>query len=418
MTPKKTTFQFGPGLIVAAAFIGPGTVLTASKAGAMYGYSLLWTVLFSVVAAIILQEMAARLGIVTGAGLSQAIRSSFESATVRRAMLLLVLVAILFGNAAYQTGNILGASIGLEVLTQHDVGIWIYAIAITALVVVWIGRFDVLQALLTLLVFIMSCLFIAAAVACGPDLFKIAKSLVIPSIQPGSEWFVIALIGTTVVPYNLFLHANAAAKKWAVDKTDAKDVTDLQRSAVRFSLLDTILSVFIGGVITAAILVTAAVAFGDTEAQLNNVKDIALQLRPTLGQWAETMFAVGLFAAGLTSAITAPIAAGYATAGCFGWPAELSDWRLKATATLVVIAGAVCGVLFGNSPKEAIITAQVANGLLLPIIAAFLLVAVNREKLMGPFRNRINRNILGGIVVMVTLLIAARQFNSVLSSFL
>ncbi len=418
MTQKKTAFQFGPGLIVAAAFIGPGTVLTASKAGAMYGYSLLWAVLFSVFAAIVLQEMAARLGIVTGAGLSQAIHTSIEAPIIRWAMLFLVVVAILFGNAAYQTGNILGAAIGLEVLTQQEVGTWIYVIAISALVVIWIGRFDVLQILLSVLVFIMSCLFIVAAVACGPDLWSIGKSFVTPRVQPGSMWFVIALIGTTVVPYNLFLHANAAAKKWAVDKTDAPDAVELHRKAVRFSLLDTILSVFVGGLITAAILVTAAVAFGDTETQLNNVKDIAIQLRPTLGQWAETMFAIGLFAAGLTSAITAPIAAGYATAGCFRWPADLSDWRLKVTATLVVIAGGVFGVLFGNSPKEAIITAQVANGLLLPIIATFLLVAVNREILMGPFRNRMIRNILGGTVVIVTLAIATRQFNAVLSSLL
>ena len=351
MTSKPSTARFGPGLIVAAAFIGPGTVLTASKAGATYGYSLLWAVLFAVCGAIVLQEMAARVGIVTGNGLAQAIHKSFDAPLIRWAMLGLVLIAILFGNAAYQTGNIIGASVGLEVLTQLDIKIWICVIAIAALAVIWVGRFDVFQILLAVLVAVMSGLFIVATVMGGPDLLQIVKGLFVPKIQEGSAWLVIGLIGTTVVPYNLFLHANAAATKWA--KGESSESAESTRRAIRFSLVDTILSIGIGGLITGAILVTAAVAFSGTDTQLANVRDIAIQLRPALGPWAERLFAVGLLAAGLTSAITAPIAAGYATAGCFGWPAKISDWRLKVTATLVVIAGVVCGIYFGSSPKEA-----------------------------------------------------------------
>lgn len=404
------TLRFGPGLLVTAAFIGPGTVLTASKAGAAFGFSLLWTVIFAVVATIVLQEMAARLGIVTGSGLSQAISSSFENAVVRRCTLGLVLIAILFGNAAYQTGNIIGAAAGLDVLTDSGTGLWVYVIGGIALAVVWIGRFDVLQYFLTALVLVMSILFVISAIRCGPEIEKLLSGFE-PHVTAGSGWLVVGLIGTTVVPYNLFLHASAAADRWAMD--DKNDESVKLKAALHHSLWDTIFAVLVGGVITASILVTAAVAFAGDANKLGSVRDVAEQLRPALGQWAEQIFAVGLLAAGLTSAITAPVAAGYATAGCFGWPAKLSNVNLKLVASSVIIAGVVFGILFGSSPTQAIITAQVANGILLPILAAFLLITVNRVTLMGQFKNRSWANCLGGLVLVITFLIAVGQFNSV-----
>lgn len=413
ITDTKKAFRIGPGLLITAAFIGPGTVLTASKAGATYGFALLWAVMFSIIAACVLQEMAARLGIVTGGGLSRAISNSFQNPFVRRLMLGLVLVAILFGNAAYQTGNILGAATGLDVLTGSGVSLWVYLIGGIALIVIWIGRFDVLQYLLTGLVVVMSILFLVAAVRCGPQIGDLVAGFV-PRVPAGSEWLVIALIGTTVVPYNLFLHASAAATRWTV--ADGGDKEFATSRAIRHSLWDTIFAVVVGGVITSAILVTAAVAFADEATQLKGVKDIADQLRPALGEWAEQIFAVGLLAAGLTSAITAPVAAAYAAAGCFGWPAKLSNLNMKLVASAVILAGVVCGVLFGSSPKEAIIAAQAANGLLLPIIAVFLLITVNRDKLMGKFKNRTWANVLGGLVLLITFFIAARQFTSVWTS--
>ena len=124
------------------------------------------------------------------------------------------------------------------------------------------------------------------------------------------------------------------------------------------------------------------------------------------------LFAIGLMAAGLTSAITAPIAAGFAASGCFGWPPRLADWRLRVVATVVVCAGATVAWFSTKSPAETIIAAQIANGLLLPIVAIFLLISLNRKKLMGAFSNGILANVLAAIVILVTLALAARQFDS------
>lgn len=444
---KKQRFSFGPAILVTAAFIGPGTVMAASSAGAKFGFLLLWAIAFSVFATIILQEMAARLGIATGNGLSQALRDSIRQPLLRFIALGLVLLAIFVGNSAYQTGNILGAATGVislqstsvadpdgrvdgepDVLkataektplnaVQDNLLVWnqnsvVLLIGGLAFCVIWIGRFDVLQGFLTLLVGLMSLIFIVAAILSGPSISGIAKGFV-PSIPQGADWVVVGLIGTTVVPYNLFLHASAAAQRW---KFDSDTSIDERERAIRSSRWDTIISVLIGGMVTCAILITASVAFNSAdgaEQSLGSVKDVAIQLEPALGSWARTMFALGLLAAGMTSAITAPIAAGYAAAGCFGWKGSLSDWRLKVTASIVVLCGVVFAIQLGNSPKETIILAQVANGLLLPVIAIFLLVLTNSQRIMKGFKNHTLGNLFAVLVIVMVTLIASNQFRKV-----
>ena len=400
-------YKPGPAILVTAAFIGPGTVLAASKAGAEFGFSLLWAVVFSVVTAIVLQEMTARLGIVSGNGLAEALKSSFANSALRWFVIILVLSAILFGNSAYQTGNIVGAVDGICILTGINRFASAIAIAAIALIVVWIGRYSILQWSLSILVAVMGLVFLVSAVACLPNAAKIVAGLK-PSVPEGSGWIVIGLIGTTVVPYNLFLHASAAAQKYS--HKNKKTKTDKQ-SQIRNSFVDTVLAIAMGGVITASLLITAATAFEPGE--LTTMRSIADQLRPTLGAWAESFFAVGLFSAGLTSSITAPIAAGYAAAGCFGWQGTLDNIRLKFVAAAVILVGLFAATRFGKSPQEAILVAQIANGLLLPIVAAFLLYAVNSRKLMSTQTNGWVSNGLGFAVVAITIVMAARQFNSV-----
>ncbi len=402
----KRIFRFGPALLVTAAFIGPGTVMTATQSGASYGYTLIWAIVFSVAATCVLQEMAARLGIVTGKGLSDAIRESLPNSFIRWSALTLVLGAILVGNAAYQTGNILGGAAGLTELIGMQIQYSAVIIGIIALVVIWIGRIEYLQYGLMALVVLMSLFFIIAAVKSQPLVQEMVTGLV-PNIPEDATMIVIGLIGTTVVPYNLFLHASAAAEKWR----EAPN----QNSAIRDSRWDTIISVGLGGCVTAAVLITAAVAFSGTEFSFNGVGDVVKQLEPALGTSAKTLFACGLMAAGLTSAITAPIAAGYATAGCFGWPIKFTDWRLKSVATVVILFGFGFAIAGSKSPRETIILAQVANGLLLPIIAFFLIVVANQSKILKKHTNGIATNALAVIVLIVTIAIASRTFISVWS---
>lgn len=449
--PRRGFAKLGPGVLIAAAFIGPGTVLAASVGGARFGNTLLWAIGFSILATMVLQEMAARLGIVTGLGLSQAIGQTIPSRTWRIGSLGLVLLAILVGNAAYQTGNLLGAADGAQVLFEPNpaganvvasngeaanvevlpaefaFGTWslkqvlLCSMAGVALVVIGIGRFDVLQGALSVLVGLMSLLFVVAAVNCQPDWTSVLAGFR-PRVPVGADWLVVALIGTTVVPYNLFLHASAAAERWGKTMpgdplTETADESSARiGEALMASRWDTVVSVGVGGLVTAAIMITAATAFYKADQGephvLQNAKEVAIQLEPAIGSWAKQFFAMGLLAAGLTSSITAPIAAGYATAGCFGWSGKLSDWRLKLVAMAVVIVGLSFGLLFEKSPLQTIVVAQLANGLLLPVVAIYLLMVINRPTLMGRFTSGWISNGLAVLVIAVTFLFAANQLKS------
>jgi manganese transport protein len=394
---------FGPGFLITAAFIGPGTVTTASRAGAEFGFALLWAVLFSVLATIVLQEMAARLGIVSRLGLGQAVRATFASPLLRACSAGLIVVAIGFGNAAYQTGNVTGAAVALNVLTGISVPAWSLVVGSAAFLALLAGRYRTIERLLVALVVLMGLAFLITAAITRPDWGELMAGLCVPSLPEGSLTLVMGLIGTTIVPYNLFLHASSACEKWPPE-TPTKD-------ALQESRCDTLMAVSVGGLITGAIVATAAAAFFKSramDATPITAAAMARQLEPMAGAAAATwLFSIGLLAAGLTSAITAPLAAAYAVAGVMNWPADLRSLRFRLVWMAVLIMGVLLAATLGKSPEQTILVAQVANGFLLPLIALFLLIVVNQSRIMGEFTNGITGNVLGGTIVLIVTALAA-----------
>lgn len=393
--------NLGPGLLVAAAFIGPGTVTTASVVGASTGYALLWALVFSIFATIILQEMSARLGIVSREGLGEALRTTFDSPVVKVVSVLLIVTAITFGNAAFETGNITGAALGLETIFGLPTQVWAVAVGLGAFALLASGAYKLIERVLVGLVILMSVVFVVTAVLVlrPADLGNILAGIFAPGIPEGSLLTAVALIGTTVVPYNLFLHASSVQEKWSEDVPTGRALSE--------SRFDTTLSIILGGVITLAVISTAAAAFFERGIEITDAGQMAGQLEPLLGPLAKYFFALGLFAAGLTSAITAPLAAAYATSGALGWERNLSGLRFRAVWALVLVVGTVLAVL-GTNPVAAILFAQAANGVLLPIVVLFLLFAMNRSNLLGDFKNGIIGNVLGGFVLVVAALLGLR----------
>ena len=388
----KRLRNMGPGLLVAAAFIGPGTVTTASVVGASTGYALLWALVFSIFATIVLQEMSARLGVVSRAGLGEALRTTFDNPLFKIVAVLLVVAAIAFGNAAFETGNIIGASLGLQAILGLSTQIWAVIIGISAFALLASGAYRVIERALVALVILMSVVFLVTAIMVRPNVGDFLGGVFTPSIPPGSLVTVIALIGTTVVPYNLFLHASSVQEKWPESMPT--------RQALAESRTDTILAIILGGLITLAIVSTAAAAFFGSGTQIESAGQMAEQLEPLLGSAAKYFFALGLLAAGLTSAITAPLAAAYATSGALGWERNLRARKFQAVWAIIIIVGTIFAVI-GTSPVAAIVFAQAANGVLLPIIAVFLLIVMNRSNLLGEFKNGVVANILGAVVVLI-----------------
>ncbi len=384
----------GPGAMVAAAFIGPGTVTTATLAGAEHGVELLWALLFSVLATLVLQEMAARLGLVTGAGLGEAIRQRFAQPLARLLAVGLVLSAIGVGNAAFEAGNLAGGALGAEALFGGSARVAALVLAAVAFALLWTGRYRIVERVLVGLVAVMAVTFLSTAFVLAPPAGELAKGLLVPHLPGGRDLLlVVGLIGTTAVPYNLFLHASAVRQRWSG--------TEALPAARR----DAAVSIFLGGIVSMAIVVTAA--GGARGAVIGDAADMAVQLEPLLGGWARGFFAAGLLAAGLSSAVTAPLAAAYAATGTLGWDPALRTGRARATWIAVLGVGAAFAAA-GFRSVPLILFAQVANGLLLPAVAVFLLVAVNDRSRMGEWANGRRANLAGIGVVLIALVLGAR----------
>ncbi len=392
---KTKRFSIGPAALVAAAFIGPGTVTTCTLAGANFGYALIWALVFSVVACMLLQEMSARLGVVTQQGLGEVIKSQFNNPVLKSVVFVLVAVAIFIGNGAYEGGNIAGAALGLNALLPTVDFPWPVLIVALAFVVLIQGSYQVLEKALIALVLMMSLAFIATFIMTQPNLGLLFSGLS-PKVPDGAWLTVMALVGTTVVPYNLFLHASAVKNKWH----HAEDLPQVRK--------DTVVSIGVGGLVSLAIISTAAAAFFGQQVVITSAADMSVQLEPLLGSWASICMGVGLFAAGISSAITAPLAAAYAIAGMLGWSSDGKDLKFKATWAVVLFSGLALS-LSGYKPITIIWFAQIANGILLPLLAVFLLYVMNQSKLLGSYKNTWVHNILGCFVIFVTLFLGGKS---------
>lgn len=395
--------QIGPAVLVTAAFIGPGTVITATLAGANFGFSLLWALLFSVIATIILQEMSARLGIVTQQGLGENIRSHCNTPIIKFLACTLVVSAIVIGNAAYQGGNIAGASLGLSSIfgsaqLSEQVSLWPLLIGLIAFAILFTGSYRIIEKALIVLVAIMSLAFLATFIITKPDLGQLFSGLLVPSLPTGATLTVIALIGTTVVPYNLFLHSASASERWHKPEQIKEAKTDL------------FISIPLGGLISLAIVSTAASAFFGKNIAITNAADIAPALQPLFGDLAGIFIATGLFSAGISSAVTAPLAAAYALNGVLKMNNNLASFKFKSIWLIILLLGVFIAT-FGYQPIKIIWFAQVANGILLPLIAIFLLWIMNSKQL-GKYQNSTPQNILAGCVVFITLILSGRSLMS------
>lgn len=391
--------SIGPGALVAAAFVGPGTVTTASVIGAEYAYLLIWTIAFSIFATIVLQEMSARLGLITREGLGEALRNEFSHPALRSAAVLLVVSAIGIGTAAFQTGNIVGGAAGLATITGVSENIWGPIIGLIAGALLWTGNYKLIERVFIGLVTVMGIAFIVNAIVVQPDIGAFAGGFV-PTVPDGSAYLIAGLVGTTVVGYNLFLHASTVQERW----DGPADLAECRT--------DTIAMIIVGGLITTSIVVTAAAVF-PKGTQITNVGAMANQLEPVFGGYAITFFAIGLFAAGFTSAMSAPLAGAYATAGALGWERDLTSTRFRAIWMTILGVGILFSAL-NYSPVQVIVFAQVANGLLLPILAVFLIYAMNNDELLGEYTNSTLQNALGGIVTFVVVGIGLKTLYDVL----
>ena len=397
---KKLFKNLGPGPLIAAAFIGPGTVTLCTLAGVKFGMSLLWTLLIAVLASITLQSMAVKIGIIGKKSITEALKDEISNPVIKYIIITLIFMTILIGNTAYEAGNISGAVMGLETLFGQikidfkDFSLNIHAIIIGLLAgaLLWIGKYRIIERCLIGLVIIMSIAFLFTAIATRPSLLSVLSGLLSFKAPAGSLLTIIGLVGTTIVPYNLFLHAELVKEKWN-DKGDLK-----------FALKDLIIALGLGGLISLSIVITAS---SIKATDINTVGDLALGLESVFGTFSRQFLAIGLFAAGITSTITAPLAAAYVVCGCFGLSTNLQSNYFK----FIWLSIILFGVFFSATGLKLITIiqfAQITNGVLLPIMVGLLLWMVNKSSLLGNFKNNNLQNAIGLIIILVSLFLSLR----------
>jgi Mn2+/Fe2+ NRAMP family transporter len=269
--------------------------------------------------------------------------------------------------------------------------IWVVFISIAAAFLLGQNKYKLVERFLIVLVFLMSASFLATAIIMRPNLGEVLRGF-LPSFPENSLFIVLALVGTTVVPYNLFLHSSAVKEKWS----STERLKDVRK--------DLVLSISLGGLISISIVITSAMAFFAQGITIKSGAQMASQLEPLYGSLAKALFGIGFFAAGISSAVTAPYAAAFASSGVLGWKEGQKSRKFRAVWLGVILVGLTVS-LFNFSPIVVIVFAQVTNGLVLPVASIFLLIVLNSRRILGDAVNTWKQNFLGGAIVAIVSLL-------------
>ncbi len=372
--------------VISAAFIGPGTVTTASSAGSAYGLDLIWVLVISTMACIVLQINVTQITIQTEKNLGELLRERFSK---HKFIPFTMGIGILFGCAAYQAGNLLGATLGLNLIIGIDQRWILVAIVALASAMLWFGSIQIVIRSLGAIVGLMGVVFVFIAFSLDFSFFHVLKSSMHPTLPVDSEFLVMGLIGTTIVPYNLFLGSGLSKGK--------------KLSTSRFGL---VIAISLGGLISIFILLSGTLVSAPFD-----FEKLATALTNKFGSWANYLLAIGLFSAGFTSAMTAPLAAVFTIKSIFPNYKTLKDRNSSGYKTVwgfVMIFGLFFGFM-DVKPIPAIILAQAINGIILPFIAIFILILTTSR--LADYRSKPMILNVFSLAIVVYLIIAIGSFN-------
>ena len=381
----------GPGMIAASAGNDSGGISTYSVVGAEFGYQMLWLLLVMTVSLVVVQEMAARAGAVTGKGFAALIRERFGLK-----LALFAMVGLLISNVATTTAEFAGIAAAMEIF-----GVSKYLAVPVAAVFVWLlvvrGSYrNVEKVFLALSAVFVT--YIASAFLAGPDWSAVARGTLIPSVELSRDWLVlaIAMTGTTIAPWmQFFVQSNIVDKGLTI-----KEWT--------YAKADVIVGSVSANVIAFFIIVTTATVLYPRGIQITSAEQAALALAPFAGQYATVLFALGLLGASLLAACVLPLTAAYAICEAFGWESGLDGtWReapiFNGLYTFAIFVGAAFILIPGLDLIRVMILSQTINGIILPFLLVFLIKIVNDRRLMGSYVNGPVYNALAWITVIAAI---------------
>lgn len=383
----------GPGIITANVDNDAGGITTYSLAGAHYGYSLLWLMLPTTVALVVIQEMCARMGAVTGKGLSDLIRESFGVKVT-----FYVMIALFLTNMGNSVSEFAGIAASLEIF-----GVSKYLSVPVSALLVWLlivkGSYKVVEK-----VFLVACMvYIAypiAAFMAGPQWDTILTATVTPTFKADSGYLItmIGVVGTTIAPWMQFYQQSAVVEK------------GITIDQYGFSRLDVIVGCIMAIVVAFFIVVACAATIFSQGFQIETAADAALALKPLVGKYASALFAFGLFNASLFAACILPLSTAYYICEGMGWESGIDkDFRRAPQFfwlfTIIIITSALI-ILFPNAPLIMIMfISQVVNGAVLPFVLIFMLILINDRHLMGDHTNGPVFNLIAWLTVIIMIIL-------------
>jgi NRAMP (natural resistance-associated macrophage protein)-like metal ion transporter len=385
----------GPGIITGSVDNDAGGITTYSVAGATYGYKLLWTLLPSFIALLTVQEMNARMGIVTGKGLADLIRENF-GVRITFYIFIFLLVADI-GNTATEFAGVAG-SMGVFNVDKY-ISVPLAAVAVWILVVK--GNYKIAEKIFLLFsVFLLS--YIISAIAAKPDWGEIGKAMIKPTIQWDNAYIttVLGLVGTTVAPWMQFYMQSSVIEK------------GIKIADYRYTIWDVVVGCIATVVVAFFIIVACGATLHVKGVQINEAKDAALALKPFAGVLAGEVFAFGLFVASIFSAAILPLATAFYVCEAFGFEAGINKKFSEAPQfyslfTIIILVG-VGIILLPNAPLIAItIWTQVLNAILLPIVLICMMVIINKTEIMGEYTNKQYQNVIGWTTSIVLIILSA-----------
>lgn len=379
----------GPGIITGSVDNDAGGITTYSVAGAMYGYGLIWTLIPSFIVLLVVQEMTARMGIVTGKGLSDLIR---ENAGIK--ITFLIFIGLLFSNIGNTTTEFAGVAGSMEIFgVSKYISVPLVAVMVWFLVVK--GTYQVAERIF--LVFSASLLtYVVSAIMSKPDWTSIGYAIIRPRVEMNSQslTMVIALVGTTIAPWMQFYMQSSVIEK------------GLKMKHFRYTLVDIIVGCVITVVVAFFIMVACGATLYPNGIEINEAKDAAMALEPLAGRLASHVFAFGLFIASIFSATILPLATAYFVSEAFGFEAGIGKkWdeakEFYSLYTGILAVSALIILIPGVPLIKISIWSQVINGVLLPVVLVSMILLINNKKIMGTYVNNLTQNIIGWTTVVI-----------------
>ncbi len=383
----------GPGIITANVDNDAGGITTYSVAGAVYGYSLLWMMPLVAVALIVIQEMSARLGVITGKGLADLIR---ESLGVRWTAIIVII--LLIANLANTVSEFAGVAASMEIFSISKY-ISVPAAAILVWVLIVIGSYKSVERVFLVASAIYLC-YVASGVLAGPPWGAVLQEAVTPSFHfdAGFVTIFITIIGTTIAPWMQFYQQASIADK------------GLKPSDYAYERIDVVVGAIFAIFVAVFITIACAATLNKNGIEIETAKDAALALGPLAGQYASALFALGLLNASVFSAAILPLSTAYVVCEAFGWESAVSrSWTeapiFFAIFTVIVILGSAIILLPIPSLIQAMLASQTLNGVLLPLVLIVMLRLINDKRIMGTFVNGLGFNILSWATVVILIVL-------------